>query len=236
MAEFTREQIAEAALAVADERGASRGFTMRAVAETIGVTPMALYHYVEDKAALVALVVDASIAENPLPPPTGSWQEDLFDMARWVRQTTLAHPAVARLRSEYNVWTPSIFPMTERWFSVWQQSGLELSDALLAASASSTAIIGFVETELLYAKTTFPDASALSSFPSARLAFNLERDGTREFELIVRSILDGLHARLAPGSPSATIPVQPAEHARRARQSGTPGVKRAASRGRRGGS
>ncbi len=235
MAEFTREQIAEAALAVADERGAA-GFTMRAVAETIGVTPMALYHYVEDKAALVALVVDASIAENPLPPPTGSWQEDLFDMARWVRQTTLAHPAVARLRSEYHVWTPSIFPMTERWFSVWQQSGLELSDALLAASASSTAIIGFVETELLYAKTTFPDASALSSFPSARLAFNLERDGTREFELIVRSILDGLHARLAPGSPSATIPVQRAEHARKTRQSGTPGAKRAASRGRRGGS
>ena len=126
MAEFTREQIAEAALAVADERGAA-GFTMRAVAETIGVTPMALYHHVEDKAALVALVVDASIAENPLPPPTGSWQEDLLAMARWTRETTLAHPAVARLRGAHNVWTPSIFPMTERWLGIWQQSGLELN-------------------------------------------------------------------------------------------------------------
>ncbi len=233
MAEFTREQIAEAALAVADERGAA-GFTMRAVAETLGVTPMALYHYVEDKAALVALVVDASIAEHPLPPPTGSWQEDLFDMARWMRQTTLAHPAVARLRSAYHVWTPSIFPMTERWFSVWQQSGLELRAALLAASASSTAIIGFVETELLYAKTTFPDASALSSFPSARLAFNLERDGTREFELVVRSILEGLHARLAPESPSAPVPAQRAVGARSTRPPRTPAPKRAASPGRRG--
>ena len=202
MAEFTREQIADASLVVADERGAA-GFTMRAVAEKLGVTPMALYHYVEDKAGLVALVVDASIAERPLPPPTGSWREDLYEMARWMREATLAHPAVARLRSAYNVWTPSIFPMTERWLGIWQQSGLALDAALLAASASSTAIIGFVEAELLYAQTRFPDDGALSSFPSARLAFSLERDGTREFELVVRSVLEGVHARLASGSSPA---------------------------------
>ena len=97
-------------------------------------------------------------------------------MARWMREATLAHPAVARLRSAYNVWTPSIFPMTERWLGIWQQSGLELDEALLAASASSTAIIGFVEAELLYALTRFPDDGALSSFPNARLAFKLERE------------------------------------------------------------
>jgi hypothetical protein len=157
-------------------------------------------------------------------------------MAQWMRQTTLAHPAVARLRSAYDVWTPSIFPMTERWLSVWQQSGLELSAALLAASASSTAIIGFVEAELLYAKTTFPDAGALSSFPNARVAFNLERDGEREFELVVRSILHGLHARLVPGSQSTPAPVQRAADVRSTRPSGAPGAKRAASRSGRGGS
>jgi AcrR family transcriptional regulator len=231
MAEFTMEQIAEASLAVADERGAA-GFTMRAVAQTLGVTPMALYHYVEDKAALVALVVDASIAEHPLPPPTGSWQEDLSAMARWTRETTLAHPAVARLRSAHNVWTRSIFPMTERWLSLWQQSGLELNAALLAASASSTAIIGFVQAELLYADTKLPDDKALSSYPNARVAFNLERDGTREFELVVRSILDGLYARLAPDGPPAPVKVQRAATGRTTRPpaQGPPGAKRATSR------
>jgi AcrR family transcriptional regulator len=234
MAEFTTQQITEASLAVADERGAA-GFTMRAVAEALGVTPMALYHYVEDKAALVALVVEASIAEHPLPPPTGSWHEDLFAMARWTRETMLAHPAVARLRSAHNVWTPSIFPMTERWLSIWQQSGLELNLALLAASASSTAIIGFVQAELQYADTTLPDDSALASFPSARVAFNLERDGTREFELVVRSILDGLHARLAPGGAPTSVTVERAAGQRSARPPAQrlPGAKRAASRGTR---
>jgi AcrR family transcriptional regulator len=195
MAELTTQRIAAAALLVADEHGAS-GFTMRAIADAVGVTPMALYHHVEDKAALVALLVDAAISERPLPPPTGSWRDDLWGMACWMRESSVAHPAVARLRSDYRVWTSSIFPMTERWLSIWQQSGLELDAALLAASASSTAIIGFVEAELSLEELELPDDTQLASFPNARLAFRLERDGAREFELVVRSVIEGVHARL----------------------------------------
>jgi AcrR family transcriptional regulator len=198
MAELTPQRIAVAALAVADERGAS-GFTMRAVAERLGVTPMALYHHVKDKAGLVALVVDEVIAERPLPAPTGEWRDDLYEVARWMRETTLAHPAVARLRNTYQVWTPSIFPMTERWLSLWQQSGLKLGPAMLAASTSSTSIIGFVSQELVLAETTPPDQDMLAPFPNARFAFGTRRDGAREFELVVRSLVDGLLSSLASG-------------------------------------
>ena len=198
MTELTMTRIARAALRVSDERGAS-GFTMRAVAEDLGVTPMALYHHVDDKAALVAVLVDAVISEHPLPPPTGSWRDDLWEMAHWMRESTLAHPAVARLRSRYGVWTPSIFPMTERWLSVWQQSGLDLDVALLAASASSSAIIGFVDQELVLQELELPDDTVLASFPNARLAFRLERDGAREFEMVAHSVIDGVHARLTRG-------------------------------------
>lgn len=198
MAELTKERIAEAALAAADEHGA-RGFTMRAVAERLEVTPMALYHHVADKAALVALVVDAVIVGRPLPPPTDSWQDDLWEMARWMREVTLAHPAVARLRSAFGVWTPSIFPMTERWISVWQQSGLGLEATQLAASASSAAIIGFVEQELIAQEAEPPSVAMLASFPNARAAFSAPRDSATEFELVVRSVLEGVHARLVDG-------------------------------------
>jgi AcrR family transcriptional regulator len=170
---------------------------MRAVADSLGVTPMALYHHVKDKAALVGLVVDAVIEGQALPPPSGSWQEDLLEMARWMRAITLVHPAVSRLRSKHHVWTTSIFPMTERWISVWQQSGLELRDALLAASATSSTIIGFVEQELVLQELAPPDASMLASFPNARMAFGPKRDGSREFELVVRSVIQGVHSRLA---------------------------------------
>jgi hypothetical protein len=141
-------------------------------------------------------VVDAVIEGQALPPPSGSWQEDLLEMARWMRAITLVHPAVSRLRSKHHVWTTSIFPMTERWISVWQQSGLELRDALLAASATSSTIIGFVEQELVLQELAPPDASMLASFPSARMAFGPKRDGNREFELVVRSVIEGVHSRL----------------------------------------
>ena len=221
MAELTMQRIADAALFVADEHGAS-GFTMRAVAEAVGVTPMALYHHVEDKAALVALLVDAAIAERPLPPPTGSWRDDLWEMACWVRETTVAHPAVARLRSEYRVWTSSIFPMTERWLSIWQQSGLEFDAALSAASASSTAIIGFVEAELNLQDLELPDDTQLASFPNARLAFHLERDGDREFELVVRSVIEGVHAQLK-GKGAASLAPNRVPTTSRTRRTPTPG-------------
>ena len=156
MAELTPARIARAALEVADEQGAS-GFSMRLVAERLGVTPMALYHHVDDKAALVALLVDEVIAETPLPSTTGKWRDDLFALALWMRQAALAHPAVGRLRNDYQVWTPSIFPMTERWLSVWQQSGLSLDAAMSASSASATAIIGFVEQEMIQGQTEPPD-------------------------------------------------------------------------------
>ena len=55
-------------------------------------------------------------------------------------------------------------------------------------------MIGFVQAEPRYANSKPPDDRALASLPNAYVPFNLERDGTREFELIVRSILDGLHA------------------------------------------
>jgi AcrR family transcriptional regulator len=201
MADLTPARIARAGLEVADEKGAA-GFSMRLVAERLGVTPMALYHHVDDKAALVALLVDEVIAETPLPPTTGEWRDDLVGLARWMRTSTLGHPAVSRLRNDFQVWTPSIFPMTERWVSLWQQSGLSLDAAMLAASAAGMAIIGFVGQEMIEGETEAPSEAMLSSFPNARFSFDVERDGSREFELVVGVLIDGLHSALLGESPT----------------------------------
>jgi AcrR family transcriptional regulator len=202
------DRIAAAAVQVADERGAA-GFTMRAVAEVLGVTPMALYHYVADKTALVALVVESVIKERPLPPPAGEWREDLWLMARWLRQSTIAHPAVAQLRKTHEVWTPSVLPMTERWYSVWQQSGLPFDDALRAATLSSMAIIGVVEMERAFRDLTPPDDALLALLPNTRVAFQRKGRRERDFELLVRSIIDGIHTRLQSGAPSDAARAKP---------------------------
>jgi AcrR family transcriptional regulator len=198
MAELDVERIAAAALAVADERGAA-GFTMRAVADALGVSPMALYHHVEDKAALAALVVEAALNERELPAPTGqSWQDGLYEMALWTRDLWLAHPAVTRIRNEHHVWwTPTMFAVAERWVNLWQQSGLDLDDALAAATMSSLAISGAVDAETAVAGVDLPDPPALKWTPGARALFTRTLDPAADFELLVRSVIDGLFTRLS---------------------------------------
>jgi len=196
MAKLDTDNIAAAALAIVDEYGVA-GFTMRAVADALGVTPMALYHYVSDKAALAALLVDAAIRKNPLPPPTGKWQDDLWAMANWMRENTLTHPVFIHLRRAYHVWTPTLLQMTERWLSLWQQSGLDLDKAILAAKTSSMAISGFVDEEMIFSEMQPPDEATLSLLPNVRVMFNADRSREIEFELAVKSLIEGLYARLS---------------------------------------
>jgi AcrR family transcriptional regulator len=194
--ELDAARIAAAALAVADAGGVE-GFTMRAVAQALGVTPMALYHHVEDKAALAALLVDAAIRERPLPPPSGAWREDLWTIARWTRDSRAAHPAVAQIRRAYRVWTGASLEMTERWLGHWRESGLAHDKALLAATTSSLAIVGIVEEESVFRDLARPADDALSQLPGARQVFAARHDRNAEFELLVRALIEGLYARLA---------------------------------------
>ena len=53
----TSERIAEATLKILEEKGES-AVSMRAVANVVGITPMAIYHYFPDKKALLDFVVD----------------------------------------------------------------------------------------------------------------------------------------------------------------------------------
>jgi len=131
-----------------------------------------------------------------MPEPTGAWRDDLWTIARWTRESRRAHPAVARIRRAYHVWTNASLQMTERWLSLWQQSGLALDDALTAATTSSMAIVGLVEEEAMFQEMARPEAAALSWLPNARLMFNARRNRDAAFELAVRALIDGLYARL----------------------------------------
>jgi AcrR family transcriptional regulator len=172
------------------------GFTMRAVAEALGVTPMALYNHVTDKADLAALLLEAALDDQPLPTPTGDWREDLWRMAKWMRSSTRAHPVVATIRRSHGVWTESSLQIIERWLGLWQQSGLSLDNAITAASTSSQAIFADVAEDVLVANLRPPSEAQLSRLPNARIVFGARPDRDANFELLVRAMIDGLHARL----------------------------------------
>jgi AcrR family transcriptional regulator len=58
----TAEQISAAALRILEKEGAA-AVSMRRVASAVGITPMAIYHHFEDRAALLTSVVDREFAK-----------------------------------------------------------------------------------------------------------------------------------------------------------------------------
>jgi len=90
----TREQIAATALAIADAEGID-AVTMRRIATELGSGTMSLYHYVGSKAELMALMLDAIMAEQMVPDeqmPTGDWRAALMAIAHRNRAMLKRHP------------------------------------------------------------------------------------------------------------------------------------------------
>ena len=89
--------------------------------------------------------------------------------------------------------------MAEAWLSLWRQSGPPLDRARTAATTSSMAIVGSVEEEAIFRDMARPADASLSWLPNARLVFDTPHDRGAEIELVVRALIEGLHARLSRG-------------------------------------
>ena len=91
-----RARVVEAARDLLDEQG-SEAFSMSRLGERLGVTAMALYRHVADRADLEAAVVDLVLLDLRQPSPGGSWAEDVAAWMRRVRDQWRQHPWLGRL-------------------------------------------------------------------------------------------------------------------------------------------
>jgi len=188
-------QIAAEALALLDEEGVT-GFTMRALAKRLKVTPMALYHHVKDKAALATLVVNTAMKEFPDALPDGDWHEDMLQMARWTQQFTRAHPSVAELRRKYQVWTPEMIRMGERWVHMWQRAGLDTDRAMVAASLSGMLIVGYLSEGSFVGTLDLPGIETLATQRNSASPTDTPAEYDAAYELALRSVIAGVHAQM----------------------------------------
>lgn len=79
---LSRDHILDAALVLLAEAGLG-AFTMRALARRLGIDPMAVYHYFEDKDALLGAAAERSFASlRPRMPATRHWRSRLRALAR----------------------------------------------------------------------------------------------------------------------------------------------------------
>jgi AcrR family transcriptional regulator len=89
---FTREQIANTALEIADSEG-FEALSMRRVADALGAGTMTLYYYLRTKEDLLALVEDALIGEicDACAPLPKAWRPALRKLAAATRATWVRH-------------------------------------------------------------------------------------------------------------------------------------------------
>jgi AcrR family transcriptional regulator len=90
---YTREQIAAAAMRIADTEGTD-AVTMRRVATELGAGTMTLYHYVANKQELLALMDDAMMGELLVPDDelSDDWREAMAQIARRSYAVFRRHP------------------------------------------------------------------------------------------------------------------------------------------------
>jgi AcrR family transcriptional regulator len=219
---FTREQIAAAALALADSEG-FEALSMRRIADALGAGTMTLYHYVRTKDDLLTLIDDALMAEvvaRSVPLPDG-WRAGVGKLARATRDTFVRHPWALHSLQGARIGPIGLRHVEQSLAAVESLRG-DLATKLEVLSIVDDYVFGHVLRVNEATRTGPPDvrtARMINTFTSDQLrggdfprlqaligddepmtAFTRVADHMmvdHRFELGLEALLDGLTARLA---------------------------------------
>ncbi|MFG3342728.1 TetR/AcrR family transcriptional regulator [Glycomyces sp. NPDC048151] len=144
---LTREKVARAAVAMADESGGKVPST-RKLAESLGVQAMALYHHFRNKDALLDGMVDLVFAEVELPAEGDDWKSAMHRRAASMREALIRHPwAIALMDSRANP-GPATLQHHNAVIGCLRSQGFAVAGAAHAFSLLDAYVYGFVIQEL----------------------------------------------------------------------------------------
>ena len=135
------------ALAVADKQGLE-ALTMAGVAERLGVTPMALYRHVANKADLLDGLVELLLTEFPPPASALSWSERLSALAGNMRDSAARHPSVFPLLLRRPAVTSEARATRQAVHTALRQAGTPEERVSQLERLLSTAVLGFAVSEV----------------------------------------------------------------------------------------
>ena len=142
-----RQEILDAALALADEGGLD-AVSMRAVAQRVGVTAMALYPHFSGKAALLDGLVGRVLADLPRPDPDGSWQQRLSGLAHAVRELAHRHPSIVPLLFSRPAVTPDAVRVVDAIYQALMDAGVPPGQVARLERMLSTFVLGYAVSEV----------------------------------------------------------------------------------------
>ncbi len=145
-AQIDRAAVLAASLQLADEQGLP-AVTMQAVADRLGVTPMALYRHVTNKADLLDGVVESILLEVPLPDPDLPWYDRLTALSKGTRQAALRHPGVFPLLLQRAAATEGAQRVRAVVYGALREAGLPEEMVVRLERLMATAVLGFAASE-----------------------------------------------------------------------------------------
>ena len=141
-----RSVILRASLDLADERGLA-AVTMGAVADRLGVTPMALYRHIANKADLLDAIVESLLMEIKVPDARLPWRQRLAAMASAARDSARRHPDVFPLLLQRAANTPGGRRVRDAVCAALRDAGLPDDQVLRVERLLSTFVMGFAVSE-----------------------------------------------------------------------------------------
>jgi TetR/AcrR family tetracycline transcriptional repressor len=203
-ATLTHDYIIRTALALIDRDGLD-ALSMRRLGAELGNDPMAVYHYLPNKAALYDGVVEAIYAEMDLDSlsPSGDWRAYLARSARRMRDVLRRHPNALPIIATRPAYSPPILATADRSLRLLQRAGLSPSAGLEVISCLRAFTVGHILAELGDpvggpTTTTEDAAAAMATYPhlSAAVATGYRPD--KQYERGLYALLDGFARQLTP--------------------------------------
>jgi TetR/AcrR family transcriptional regulator, tetracycline repressor protein len=160
-ARLSYEQIVEAAVGVL-MREPLVSLTVKRLAEAVGSTPMALYHYFPDRDTLLQAAADHVLATTEhIPLVDGDWQERLRAWMHGCQDRLQPYPQLLpyMISTQQPAWLPALVVLSE----LLEPVGLDARDLALAATLISSTVIGYA----VYASHRPPAEDAVRRLTSA---------------------------------------------------------------------
>jgi AcrR family transcriptional regulator len=209
---LSRERIVGAALALIDADGVD-GLSMRKLGAQLGVDPMAVYHHLAGKDAVLQRVVEQVFGDFPVPDADAQWADQIRQWAQAYRDTGLRHPhLVLDIVTRPTAVAAAAVRVNEALYQALLTAGLSGEDVVMA----SDAVVDFVNGHLLgvapgaavMGEATDAFDAALESRPQSEVATQrqvltdaMASSSRDSFQYGLDLLIDGIERRATrPGS------------------------------------
>ena len=218
---LTADQIVQAAIQLLDDEGLD-GLNMRSLGERLGSAATAIYWHIKTKDDLVQLAGDAIWHEIELPDlDTTDWRTAAAAMATDMHAMLTRHPWLGQAFGSHLIYGPGKARVDEHNLAVYERAGFVGAEADLAAATVFIFVLGSglglaaqvsltrrltragKDAEQTLKDTMVKAREVASEFPLLRQrldgasASEYGAGPANHFEFGLRTVLDGLEARLS---------------------------------------